>query len=250
MLGGLVLVAVWAFLNANKAVEVEGTFWSPVPIAVVALAFGSALVVPVMGALWRHGRKTLAVFAFVGLVCGETYALQISAERLLGAREQRALQVQQSGNPFVLAKEALDRSIEERRTECVTGFGKNCSKLREIEKTQRAELAALKPPGKTALLADATGLPDWAVELVPALLFSVALQLIGFVLIGFAGHASEKEYLVQAVAASAAEPDEGERVVSWVRAYRQRHGRNPPIAAVQQEFNLSRTTAWRRIDSA
>jgi hypothetical protein len=228
MLGGLVLVAVGAFLNANKAVEVEGTFWSPVPIAVVALAFGSALVVPVMGALWRHGRKTLAVFAFVGLVCGETYALQISAERLLGAREQRALQVQQSGNPFVLAKEALDRSIEERRTECVTGFGKNCSKLRELEERQRAELSKLRPPAKVALLADATGLPDWAVELVPALLFSVALQLIGFALIGFAGHASEKEHLAQVVAASAPEPDETEKVVDWCRAYRQRMAETRP----------------------
>ncbi len=250
MLGGLVLVAVGAFLNAHKAVEVEDTFWSPVPIAIVALAFGSALVVPVMGALWRHERKTLAVFAFVGLVCGETYSLQISAERLLASREQRALQVMQSGNPYALAKEALDRTLKEREAECSNGFGSKCSKLREIEKTQRAELAALKPPGKTALLADATGLPDWLVEIIPALLFSVSLQVLGFVLIGFAGHSSEQEHLAKVVAASAPEPDETEQMVDWCRAYRQRHGRNPSIASVQQEFNLSRTTAWRRLSSA
>jgi hypothetical protein len=208
MLGGLVLVAVGAFLNVHKAAEAERTVWSPICIAIVALAFGSALVVPVMGSLWRHGRKTLAVFALVGLVCSESYALQLSAERLLASREQRALQVQQSGNPFALAKEALDRTIKEREIECVSGFGSKCSKLREIEKTQRAELGSLKPPGKVALLADATGLPDWLVEIVPALLFSVSLQLLGFVLLGFAGHASEKEQVAKVVAASMPEPDE------------------------------------------
>ena len=54
MLGGLVLVATGAFLNVSKAAETEGTFWSPICVAIVALAFGSALVVPVMGSLWRH----------------------------------------------------------------------------------------------------------------------------------------------------------------------------------------------------
>ena len=119
-----------------------------------------------------------------------------------------------------------------------------------MEKAQRAELGTYKPPGKVALLADATGLPNWLVEIVPALLFSVALQLLGFVLIGFAGHSSEQEYLAKVVAAAAPEPDETEQVVDWCREYRRRHGRNPSIASVQQEFNLSRTTAWRRLNSA
>ena len=250
MLGGLVLVATGAFLNVSKAAETEGTVWSPICIAIVALAFGSALVVPVMGSLWRHERRALACFAFVGLVCSESYALQLSAERLLASREQRTLQVMQSGNPFALAKEALDRSVKERRTECGNGFGSKCAKLRVIEETQRAELANLKPPGKAALLADATGLPNWLVEIVPALLFSVALQLLGFVLIGFAGHASEKEHVAKVVAASMPEPDEAERVVDWCREYRRRHGRNPSIASVQEAFGLSRTTAWRRLNSA
>jgi hypothetical protein len=250
MLGGLVLIATGAFLNVSKAAETEGTVWSPICVAIVALALGSAIVVPVMLSLWRHERRALAAFAFVGLVCSECYALQLSAERLLASREQRTLQVQLAGSPYALAKAALDGTVSDRRTECGSGFGKNCSKLRELEERQRAELSKLRPPAKVALLADATGLPNWAVELVPALLFSVALQLLGFVLIGFAGHAAEKQYLVQAVAASAPEPDETERVVDWCRAYRQRHGRNPTIASVQEEFGLSRTTAWRRLNSA
>ena len=119
-----------------------------------------------------------------------------------------------------------------------------------MEKAQRAELGTYKPPGKVALLADATGLPNWLVEIVPALLFSVALQLLGFVLIGFAGHSSEQEYLAKVVAAAAPEPDETEQVVDWCREYRRRHGKNPSIALVQQEFGLARTTAWRRLNSA
>ena len=186
----------------------------------------------------------------MGLVCSECYALQLSAERLLGAREQRSLQVQQSGNPFSLAKEALDRSVKEREIECSNGLGSKCSKLRVIEANQRAELAGLKPPGKTALLADATGLPSWLVEITPSLMFSVALQLLGFVLLGFAGHASEKEHVAQVVAASMPEPDRDEQVVDWCREYRRRHGRNPSIASVQSQFGLSRTTAWRRLNSA
>jgi hypothetical protein len=250
VLGGLVLIATGAFLNVSKAAETEGTFWSPICVAIVALALGSAIVVPVMLSLWRHECRALAAFAFVGLVSGETFSLQLSAERLLGAREQRTLQVMQTGNPYALAREALDRSVEERRTECGSGFGKNCQRLRELEKTQRAELGSLKPPGKVALLADATGLPDWLVEIVPALLFSVSLQVLGFVLLGYAGHASEGGYVAKVVAASAPEPDEAEQVVDWCRAYRRRHGKNPSIASVQETFGLKRTTAWRRLNSA
>jgi hypothetical protein len=59
--------------------------------------------------------------------------------------------------------------------------------------------------------------PAWLVEIVPALLFSVALQVLGFVLVGFSAHGSEQEHLARVVAASAPEPDESEKVVNWVQ---------------------------------
>jgi hypothetical protein len=66
-------------------------------------------------------------------------------------------------------------------------------------------------PNSHALIADATGLPAWLVEIVPAM---------------------------------AAAPDEAEHVVSWVREYRRRHGRDPKIPEVQGAFQgLSKTTA-------
>ena len=59
MRGGLGLVGTAAFLNVHHAAESEGSYFSPVCIAIVALAFGSALAVPVMCALWRSGRRAL-----------------------------------------------------------------------------------------------------------------------------------------------------------------------------------------------
>ena len=111
ILGGLSLVGVAAFLNVSHAAEHEGTHWSPVCIAIVALAFGSALAVPVMLTLWRDGRRSLALAALAGLVCSESYGFQLSAERLLAAREQRAQQTKSEGSPYALAKEALVLAI-------------------------------------------------------------------------------------------------------------------------------------------
>src|SRR5262245_53189660 len=119
ILGGLALVGVAAYLNVHHAAESEGgNYLAPVCIAIVALAFASALAVPVMLALWRNGHRVLACAGLVGLVCGESYDFQLSAERLLAARAQRAQQVQTAGSPYELAREALDLAIKDRKAEC------------------------------------------------------------------------------------------------------------------------------------
>jgi hypothetical protein len=83
------------------------------------------------------------------------------------------------------------------------------------------------------------------------LTFSTALLVLGFVLIGFAAHGHGPEgRMVEAKAVLEPTPDERERVVSWVKAYRQQHGRSPKIPEVQRVFGLKRTTAWRRIEQA
>jgi len=69
-----------------------------------------------------------------------------------------------------------------------------------------------------------------------------------------ASHASEvvkhTEQTVTGPAVPDVEPDETERVVSWIREYRRRHGVNPRIPDVQEAFGLPKTTAWRRIQSS
>ena len=224
-------------------------------IAIVALAFGSALAVPVMLTLWRSRRRVLALVTLAGLVCGETYGFQLSAERLLAARETRAQQVKTAGSPYALAREAFDLSISERKAECASGRKRKCFDLEAVEDAKRAALGKIPVPTSHALIADFTGLPSWLVEIVPAMSFSTGFLVLGFVLVGFAAHehgstAKPVEQAVQQPEAPVIEPDETERVVSWIREYRQRHGVNPQIPQVQKTFGLSKTTAWRRIQSS
>jgi hypothetical protein len=254
ILGGLTLVGVAAFLNANHAAATEG--WSsPTVIAIFVLAMGSALGVPVITASWRNGHKAFAALGIVGLVSGELFGFQLSAERLLAARAQRAQQVKTVGSPYAQAKEALDLAISERRSECADGLGKRCSTLRGLEDQKRVALAALPVPTSHTLVADATGLPEWFVEIVPAMTFSTGLLVLGFVLVGFAAHehgsaAKPVEQTVATPAVLEPLPDEREQVVSWIREYRKRHGVNPRIPDVQEAFGLPKTTAWRRIQSS
>jgi len=256
MLGGLGLVGVAAFLNVHHAAESEGSYFSPVCIAIVALAFGSALAVPVMLTLWRSGRRALALVTLAGLVCSECYGFQLSAERLLAARDQRAQQVKTAGSPYALAREALDLSIAERKAECATGRKRKCLDLEAVEEAKRAALGKIPVPTSHALVADFTGLPQWLVEIVPAMSFSTGLLVLGFVLVGFAAHehgsqANHLEQKAEGPAVPEPMPDEAERVVSWVRAFERRHGRKPMIPEVQQAFTgLPKTTAWRRIQSS
>lgn len=96
-----------AYLNVHHAAESEGgNFLAPVCVAIVALAFASALAVPVMLTLWRNGHRVLACAAFVGLVAGESYGF------------------------------ALDLAIADRKAECsaTRGSVKYCDQLRARER--------------------------------------------------------------------------------------------------------------------
>jgi hypothetical protein len=247
MLGGLGLVGVAASLNASHAAETDG--WSsPTVIAIVALAFASALAVPVVTAFWRTGSKGLALLVLAGLVAGESFGFQLSAGRLLETRAQREQQVETAAGPWRQAKEALDLSVKEREAECAGGLGLKCSKLRVLEDAKRTALAALPPPMSHTLIADATGLPPWLVDIASAMAFSTGLLLLGFGLIAFGGHALKARETEVVTAVLEPLPDERERVLSWVREYRQRHGRSPKIPEVQQAFpGLAKSAAWRRL---
>ena len=151
VLGGLALVGVAAYLNVHHAAESEGgNYLAPVCIAIVALAFGSALAVPVMLTLWRNGHRVLACAAFVGLVAGESYGFQLSAERLLAARDQRAQQVKTANTPRELAREALDGLERDRRAECKSGLRQTLYGAQSLGR-QAACRARLDPCSSLAL---------------------------------------------------------------------------------------------------
>src|SRR5262245_38056277 len=83
MLSGLSLVGVVAFLNANHAAQSE-TWFSPVVVAIVALAFGSALV---MIALWRSERRVLALVALAAI---KLHCLQIIPSHPIATAHSRS----------------------------------------------------------------------------------------------------------------------------------------------------------------
>jgi hypothetical protein len=255
-LGGLAAVGVAAGLNAQQAAVVEGTYFSPLCIAIVALAFVSALAVPAMTDAWRKGQRVIALVGVVFLASAELFGFTQSAGRIVAAQAQRAQQTLTAGSPYALAKEALDGAIQDRKSECATGEGTQCQRKRAVEDAKRSELARLPVPVSHHQLADLTGLPDWLVDLVPALAFSTGLLGLGFVMLSYGAHGGSRERKLEErkpdlAAAPVKQADTSERVVSWIRAYRDRYGRNPMIPEVQRVFNdLPKTTAWRRIKGA
>ena len=160
-------------LTRTHAAATEG--WSsPTVIAIFVLAMGSALGVPVITASWRNGHKVFATLGIVGLVSGELFGFQLSAERLLAARAERAQQIETAGGSYTLTREALDLAITDRRAECSSGRKLRSLDLGAREEQVRVALAATSKPQSHTLVADATGLPALAVELASALAFSKA----------------------------------------------------------------------------
>jgi hypothetical protein len=98
-----------------------------------------------------------------------------------------------------------------------------------------------------ALLATTLGLPPALLEIVPALLFSTALNGLAFTLLAFGAHVPS-----QRAATAPKDPAEpqvsasqgrAEQVRSFVEAYRKRHGCDPSFSDVRNSLGLPRSTA-------
>ncbi len=279
MLGGLGLVATVAYLNASDAAH--ATSWSsPTVIAIVALALGSALAVPVAQDLYASRRYALVALACLGIVAGESFGFFTSAERLLNARQERVLEVRAANATRGAAQAAVTRAADELAKAAADvaaetgkgGCGKVCRDLQKEEAAARdrlaraeADLAKAPQARSESLVADVTGWSAAAVEVLPALAFPTALLVLGFSLIGYAHAPADTRSARLPSGASPAmtavteattplpapvKPGTKHEVVDWVRAYRARHGRSPQIPEVQARFALPKTTAWRRINEA
>ena len=116
---------------------------------------------------------------------------------------------------------------------------------------QRLEAAnralQLTPAEKNrALLATTVGLPPALLEIVPALLFSTALNGLAFTLLAFGAHMpGENAATPKGPAEAQAPPSQGraEQVRSFVEAYRKRHGRDPTFSDVRNTLRLPPSTA-------
>ena len=117
---------------------------------------------------------------------------------------------------------------------------------------QRLEVAnkalVMAPADKNlALLATTLGLPPALLEIVPALLFSTALNGLAFTLLAFGAHVPGATAVAAPTGPAAAQMQasqgRAEQVRSFVDAYRKRLGRDPSFSDVRHSLGLPRSTA-------
>jgi hypothetical protein len=110
-----------------------------------------------------------------------------------------------------------------------------------LEVANRALVSAPAEKNR-ALLATTLGLPPALLEMVPALLFSTALNGLAFTLLAFGAHTTSPS--AEAAPKDPAEPQvstsqgRAEQVRSFVEAYRKRHGRDPTFSDVRNDLKL------------
>lgn len=194
ILGGIGLIGVAGYVNVLHTPSLD------MQIVVGALAAGTALAAWVFSSMWQH-RPGLALLALVGVMAGELYGFVATSERLLFARDHRQATVATSNQVWVQRKDALDYAISAAKTECASGRGPRCAAAEVKVDQARSTLAGTSVPVEPNRLA---AILDWnplIVDLVPTLAGSVALNLLGFVMMAF-GHATRRAEPAPKVSAS------------------------------------------------
>jgi hypothetical protein len=261
ILAGVTAMGAGAALNVTHLVDGGQPLVSPMTGAVLALALGAVAAALVAGEAWRSGRTTLAFCLVLSIVAGEGFGLIMGAERLLTAREERqraASEVNTSRWVATVRVETASATLAATEAAMLKEAGRGgckgaCQALQtEAERArQRLEVAnkalVTAPSEKNrALLATTLGLPPALLEIVPALLFSTALNGLAFTLLAFGAHLPNQSGA--APPESPAEPQvsqsqgRAEQVRSFVEAYRKRHGRDPSFSDVRNSLGLPRST--------
>jgi hypothetical protein len=263
IVAGVAAISAGAALNVTHLLEGGQPLLSPITGSVVALALGAVAAALAAGEAWRSKRRLLAVCLIVCVAAGEGFGLVMAAERLLSVREERQRAAAPTNTArwtatvrFESASAALAAAEAATLKEAGRGGCKGaCQALqaeadraRERLETASSVLVATPAEKNKALLATTLGVPPDAVEIVPALLFTVALNGLAFTLLAFGSHA----HPVTTAAPAPPLPEEtavvrpkgrAEQVRSFVEAYRKRHGRDPSFSDVRNNLGLPRSTA-------
>ncbi len=216
---------------------------------------------------------TAAALSYVAVMSGARNAEQLAqkAERIDGSNAVRAEIVAERKK----AQAMLDQARADIAKECASGEGSRCRGRRATEAVYSAaaaghdaRLAALAPPAtpnagyKAAAEAIAlTGLTSRSQdELERALIvllpwLAVLISELGTIVflssaLGHQSHPVPAPEPRETEVEPDPEPGHRAEVISWVREFRRRHGRNPQIPELQARFRCPKTTAWRRIKAA
>jgi hypothetical protein len=263
IVAGVAAGAGGAALNVTHLVESGQPLLSPITGSVAALALGAVAAALVAGEAWRSRHRLLAACLIVCVMAGEGFGLVMGAERLLSAREERQRAATATNTArwtatvrFEAASSALAAAEAAALKEAGRGGCKSACQALQAEADRARErlevaneiLIATPAEKNKALLATTLGLPPAAVEIVPALLFSVALNGLAFTLLAFGAHTSHElpsgpSAPLSEEAGATRSPGRAEQVRSFVEAYRERHGRDPSFSDVRSGLGLPRSTA-------
>ena len=262
IIAGITAVAAAAALNVTHLVEGGQPLFSPMTGAVLALALGAVAAALVVSEAWRAGRRTLASCLVLSIVAGEGFGLIMGAERLLFAREERqravsevntgrwiaTVRVESASTMLAVTEAALLKEMG--RGGCKSACQALQSEAEQARQRLEAANRALQsaPAEKnTALLAATLRLPAALLEIVPALLFSAALNGLAFSLLAFGAHAPRQNIgaAPTEIAGAQMSPVLGRaaQVRSFVDAYRKQQGRDPSFTEVRNSLGLPRSTA-------
>jgi hypothetical protein len=262
IVAGVTAIAAGAALNVTHLVEGGQPLFSPMTGAILALALAAMAAALVAGEAWRSGRRLLAWCLILCVVAGEGFGLIMGAERLLSAREERqrnaivnntarwiaTVRVESASSALTTTEAAILQ--EARKGGCKSA----CQALqaeadRARERLEAANTALQSAPAEKnkTLLATTLGMPPAIVEIVPALLFSTALNGLAFTLLAFGAHTPWQTAVpappLPAEAETTRPLGRAEQVRSFVEAYRRRHGHDPSFSDVRNSLGLPRSTA-------
>lgn len=262
MVGGLALIAVVAYLNVHELGKLDG-YASPHCLMMYALAGGTALAAHRIPNIWSTAR-VMAVFIGAGAICGEAYGLYITAERLLAARDMRASQVTHANGPRGIAEQAVKSAmtdLEKAKAETAKarsdrGCKAVCKDWEAAEDKARKRLAeandaliAVRPPLDASPLATALGISERAANIVPTLLGSVAVTLLGFGLLASGGHVPKLPAPEPAKPRTRAKLKPKVRKqahIAKIREMTKANGGKPPaFKVIRDELDLPKSTAHR-----
>lgn len=179
-LGGLALIGVAGYVNILHTPGYD------MQIVVGALAAGTALAAWVLSSMWNGGRQALALLALIGVLAGELFGFVSTSERLLSVRTARQSLTATENQSWVMRNAALDYAISAAKTECMVR-GPRCAIAEYKVDEKRSILAGTQVPVPPNHLAALLGWTPEIVDIIPTLAGSIALNLLGFVMMAF-GH--------------------------------------------------------------
>lgn len=223
-------------------------------------AFGSAIALTLLGL----GATSYIVISS-GARNAETAQAKTNAARAENENRARELAAHER------AEDAVTDARDKKARECATGRGPLCraaiDSLEMAEAALAASAIAVKSLGPeieinggyahAAQVLSAAGFGNSAeiesrIELLLPFIAVLVVELgtVTFLHVGLGQPIPPAPVSSVPNVEPEAEFSNEDNVVSWVREFRARNGRNPQIPELQREFQLPKTTAWRRIKSA